>query len=130
MKPQRKYAGAFGHSYHDLLSVNQFSVVYYSSVSGIPAGPTPAIYARFTEAWNALREPSFHGIDQAPDRGDDLQLEEWDGLIPDKDNEIIFAENPPCVPDHPLIVAVILHGLQADPCNEEEKKGSQKEADY
>ena len=52
------------------------------------------------------------------------------GIIPGKPHHIILAEKPLCVPDHSFIVPVILHGLHADPGDEEEKEGCQEEADY
>ena len=63
-------------------------------------------------------------------RRDDLSSQERHGLIPDKPHHIILAEKSLYVPDHSFIVPVILHGLHADPGNEEEKEGCREEADY
>jgi hypothetical protein len=40
------------------------------------------------------------------------------------------VEKPLCVPDHPVIIPMILHGLHADPGDEEEKEGCNEQVDY
>ena len=77
-----------------------------------------------------LLKPPFHCVDYILNRRDDLLLEERDCLTLDKPHHIILTEIPLCVPDHSFIVPVILHGLHADPGDEEEKEGCQEEAEY
>jgi len=80
--------------------------------------------------WGLLPKPPFHCVDHVFNRWDDFSPEERDDLIPDKPHHIILAEKSLYVPDHSFIVPVILHGLHADPGDEEEKEGCQEEADY
>ena len=77
-----------------------------------------------------LLKPPFHCVDHVFNRWDDFSPEERDDLIPDKPHHIILAEKSLYVPDHSFIVPVILHGLHADPGDEEEKEGCQEEAEY
>ena len=80
--------------------------------------------------WGLLPKPPFHCVDNVLNHRDDLSTEERHGLIPDKPHHIILAEKSLCVSDHSFIVPVILHGLHADPGDEEEKEGCQEKADY
>ena len=77
-----------------------------------------------------LLKPPFHCVVHVLNRRDDLSLEERDGLTLDKSHHIILVEKPLCVPDHPVIIPMILHGLHADPGDEEEKEGRQEETEY